>query len=255
MKKWFGGCLLLSGLLIVGCGSPSSHSQPARDNANANNSGGTTDSRASGYSGNPRGQTPGNTGVSPGGTGAGQTGGVHANADEDHGTTPRTGAVTPGSGDTTSGTAASPREFLTKAYGDSMAEIQLAKLAATHAQNADVKQFAQHMIHDHQQAAEQIQTVAKEQAITLPDHPKLDSKHQQLMERLSNLKGQEFDRAYMTAMVQDHEEDLQKFQQQAKESKDSAVRQLASKMVPTLQQHLTMAQRTARTVSGSGRPE
>jgi predicted outer membrane protein len=53
-----------------------------------------------------------------------------------------------------------PNAFLTGAYQDGLAEIQLAQLALQKATNADVKAFAQRMIDDHTQANSKIAALA-----------------------------------------------------------------------------------------------
>jgi hypothetical protein len=45
-------------------------------------------------------------------------------------------------------------------------------------------------------------------------------------------------------MVDDHKEDLQKFQREADKGNDPAVKQFASKHVPVLKKHLELAQTT-----------
>jgi putative membrane protein len=46
------------------------------------------------------------------------------------------------------------------------------------------------------------------------------------MDRLSKLSGDEFDREYMRAMVDDHKQTLEKFQREADKGKDPDVRSL-----------------------------
>jgi len=146
-----------------------------------------------------------------------------------------------------------PTQFLKHAMMANMAEITLGEMAAERASSSQVKQFAQHMIASHTKANEQVKQVAKQKGVEAPTD--LDTKHKQVEQRLSNLRGAEFDRAYMDYMVKDHREDVEAFTAQSKNSQDQDVRSLASKILPDLQQHLQMATETRQQVGGAGRAE
>ncbi len=94
------------------------------------------------------------------------------------------------------------QQFIEKAAIANMAEIQLGQLAATNAQDPQVKQFAQMMVSEHTQALDQLRSAAG--SSTLPSS--LDKKHQKLHDKLSKLQGAEFDRAYIDAMVDAHKD-------------------------------------------------
>jgi len=85
-----------------------------------------------------------------------------------------------------------------------MAEVQLGQLASERASDAEVKAFGQMMVTDHSRANDELKQVASQLNVTLPTQ--LDSKHRDLAERLSKLRGADFDRQYMNAMVQGHQE-------------------------------------------------
>jgi len=107
----------------------------------------------------------------------------------------------------TTGTAgysisASDKNFVNDILSDGMAEVETAKLAKDHAANPNVKQFAQMMIDDHTQAGDQLKQIVNTYAI--PQDVKIDEKHQKLIDKLSTMNGSEFDKEYMSAMVDDH---------------------------------------------------
>jgi len=60
------------------------------------------------------------------------------------------------------------------------------------------------------------------------------------MERLSKLKGADFDHEYVTAMVADHEKDVAAFENAVKGGVDADVKAFAAKTLPTLKTHLQM---------------
>lgn len=129
-------------------------------------------------------------------------------------------------------------DFMTKAALGGMAEIELGKLAATKAQSAEVKQFAQKMVTDHTKAADELKAMAGEKNFSMPI--RLDAKHQAVLDKLNGLSGAEFDKAYVEAMVADHEETVATFRSEAEGGKDADVKAWAGKTLPILQMHLDM---------------
>jgi putative membrane protein len=98
------------------------------------------------------------------------------------------------------------------------------------------------MVDDHSKANEKLKGVASQKGIAAPSA--VNAKQKATMDRLSNLSGAAFDRAYMQDMVKDHEEDVAEFQREANSGADPDVKNFASKTLPTLQEHLKMAQDT-----------
>ena len=133
---------------------------------------------------------------------------------------------------------ASDKTFVMNAAMGGMAEVEMGKLAAEKAGNEGVKQFGQKMVDDHGKANDELKTVAGTQKIDVP--VSLDSKHQATIDRLSKLSGSAFDKAYIKEMVKDHDGDVKEFQKEAQNGQDPAVRDFASKTLPTLQEHQSM---------------
>ena len=129
-----------------------------------------------------------------------------------------------------------PGDFWAAAASGGMAEVELGKLASTKAQNAEVKKFAQMMIADHTKTNEELKALASQKNVALPGG--LDSKHQFTMQSLQGLSGEEFDRAYVDAMVKDHEETIRLFQGQANGGIDPDAKGFATKNLPALEKHL-----------------
>jgi putative membrane protein len=132
-----------------------------------------------------------------------------------------------------------PQGFMTKAAQGGMAEVELSRLAATKAQNAEVKQFAQKMIQDHTNANTEVKALATKKNITLPTE--LDAEHKAIKDKLQGLSGAEFDKAYMQAMVTDHEKTVDLFESQSGSGTDADAKALATKTLPTLKMHEEMA--------------
>ncbi len=131
-----------------------------------------------------------------------------------------------------------PNGFMTEAAKGGMAEIELSKLATTKAQNAEVKKYAQQMIQDHTNASAELKQLAGKKNVTLPTE--LDAEHKAIKDRLSGLSGAEFDKAYVNAMVSDHEKTVNLFKTQADGGMDADAKAFAAKTLPKLQGHLDM---------------
>lgn len=136
--------------------------------------------------------------------------------------------------------------FMTKAAQGGLAEVELGRLATTHASNAQVKQFGQRMVDDHSKVNNELRQIAAKDGVTLPTT--INSKDQAEMDKLSSLNGSDFDKAYMEDMVKDHRADIAEFKKEADSGADPSLKAFAAKTLPTLQEHLTLAQSTEREV-------
>jgi putative membrane protein len=130
--------------------------------------------------------------------------------------------------------------FMKTAAMDGMAEVEHGRLAAQNAASDEVKQFGQRMVDDHGKANGELQSLASQKNVTLPKE--LDAKHKAMQDKLSKLKGAAFDSAYMSHMLAAHKQAVSLFQREAKSGKDAEVKAFAEKTLPTLQEHLKMAQ-------------
>jgi putative membrane protein len=113
-----------------------------------------------------------------------------------------------------------------------------------------VKKFGQRMVTDHSKANDELKSLAQSKSITLP--AELDAKAKATHDRLSKLSGAAFDRAYMQHMLADHRKDVNEFKKESRAGKDSEVKAWASKTLPTLEEHLKLAQDANKAVGTSG---
>lgn len=139
--------------------------------------------------------------------------------------------------------------FAKEAAIGSLAEVELGKLATTNAGSDDVKKFGQRMVTDHGKASDELKQVAQKAQMTLPTE--LDSKHKATRDRLSKLNGAEFDKAYMSEMVKDHQQDVAAFRRESRTGQNADLKAWATKTLPTLEEHLNMAKETAAKVGAS----
>lgn len=133
---------------------------------------------------------------------------------------------------------AADAKFATTAAVGGMAEVALGKLALEKSSNAQVKEFATMMVSDHGKVNEELMSIGKMKNITLP--MTVDSDHQKKMDDLSKKTGADFDKAYVSAMVDGHTSTLKLMNDEAKDGKDVDLKAFAAKTAPMVQSHLTM---------------
>ncbi len=133
-------------------------------------------------------------------------------------------------------------KFAMAAATGGLAEVELGKLATANASNDDVKKFGQRMVDDHGKANDELASIHKQKCMNAPTA--LEGKEKSTYDKLSKLSGPAFDKAYMSAMVKDHTEDVKEFENESKSGKDPELKAFAGKTLPTLQDHLKMAKDT-----------
>jgi len=133
--------------------------------------------------------------------------------------------------------------FLREAAGANLLEVTLGRIASTRGSNSSVKDFGQRMVSDHSNLQQQLTTLTSSNGV--PVSASLTSQQQQDVSRLQRLSGTAFDSAYINLMIQDHQTDVSNFEEQSRSADSPRVRDLASKSLPTLRYHLTLAQQVA----------
>jgi putative membrane protein len=123
-----------------------------------------------------------------------------------------------------------------------MAEVELGKLAKEQTTNTEVRKFAQMMIDDHTKAGDKLKSVASAHNVPVPNA--LDEKHIELRDKLAKLKGGEFDREYMAAMVSGHQDVAAKLDSRVEKSDNvvtMSINEWAAEARPVVQAHLEAA--------------
>lgn len=131
------------------------------------------------------------------------------------------------------------KDFLKEVASGGLMEVELGKLAEKNAENPRVKKFGAMMVRDHQKVNDELKTLATSKNVALSDQ--MENKHRDMVEDLQKKQGEDFDKAYMKGMVEDHEKDVDKFQKVAEDGKDPEVKTFAAKTLPTLLMHLDSA--------------
>jgi len=140
-------------------------------------------------------------------------------------------------------------DFIMDAAMGGMMEVELGRIAAQNGASEAVKQFGQRMVDDHSKANEELMTLATSKGITLPTT--LDEKHKEHLTKFSSMTGADFDRAYGKEMLSDHRKDVSEFEKQSTKGTDPDLKAFATKTLPTLREHLQMAESLPGAKSGA----
>jgi len=137
------------------------------------------------------------------------------------------------------------QQFVFEASGSGLAEVNLSRLALMNSTRKDIRDFAQHMIDDHTKANAELLDLTNKKGLARSVAPAMPPTHRTLADRLTNLRGDEFDREYTQQMVKDHEDAVKLFEKQANSGQDADLKALAKKTLPTLRMHLDMARKVS----------
>jgi len=136
-------------------------------------------------------------------------------------------------------------KFAVQAASGGLAEVQLGQLAQEKGTTAAVKDFGRMMVEDHSKANEELKTLAASKNISLPSAP--GEEKQKTFADLSAKTGKDFDKAYISEMVRDHEKDVKLFEDAQQTVKDPELRQFVEKTLPVLRKHLEHIQGMEKT--------
>jgi putative membrane protein len=140
--------------------------------------------------------------------------------------------------------------FIKHAVDGGMAEVELAQAGAQKAQNEQVKQLAQRIQADHTKANQELKQLAQRVGVTVPTE--VDRKHRKMIDDLQSKSGAEFDKAFTEHMIKDHKKDIKQFEKAARDAENPEVKAFAERTLPTLREHLRMAQNAGRAIGLTG---
>ncbi len=143
--------------------------------------------------------------------------------------------------------------FLKTASDGSLFEIKTSQLALQKSNSADVKQYAQQMIDDHNKLMEQMKPVAAEAGVT-PPTDLVSKMHKAEYKKLQGLSGDAFDQAYIKAQLMDHQQTEQAFKTEESSGQLADEKSAATQGQPVIDDHMQKIQQIAQAhnVSTSG---
>ncbi len=137
------------------------------------------------------------------------------------------------------------RAFMKKAIQDDLAEIQIGKLAEQKGTYKSVRNFGKKLVTDHGENLKKAKSVAHSIEVKPPNAP--NATQEAKYKNLSNLTGLQFDRQFAERAVQVHQRDIKEFQRQAEKPGPTAA--FAGQTLPTLEQHLRIAESLSRSMA------
>jgi putative membrane protein len=141
-----------------------------------------------------------------------------------------------------SATSLAAEDFIDKAVGADLYQLEAAKIAAAKAHAPEVRAFAQSMAEEHATSRALLNEAARTsgQAVPVPTEP--TERQQSMLHLLARGEQGDFDRTYMEQQVQTHEETLVLVNAYAQSGAVPSIRQAAAGLAPDLQQDLKKAQ-------------
>ncbi|MEU4369447.1 DUF4142 domain-containing protein [Micromonospora chersina] len=150
-------------------------------------------------------------------------------------------------------------QYLQAVHQVNLFEITAGNLAQQKGQNQQVKDLGKMFVTDHTQLDQTVQSTAQQLNVQLPSDPTADQ--QKVLDRLNNLSGAEFDKAWVTAQLAGHVQAIQATQTEISQGSEQSVVQIAQDALPVLQAHYDALVALAQTLgvpvpqtSGSGTP-
>jgi putative membrane protein len=143
--------------------------------------------------------------------------------------------------------ALSAAEFAKEAAEGGLAELKFGQLAQDKGSSDAVKEFGKKMVADQMQVSDLLKSVASQRDMKLPTD--MNKHDQKTYDKLSQMSGDAFDKAFMKEMVRGDQDHVSMFQLEASNGQDPGIKDFASRVLPTLQDHLKMARDTSKTVS------
>ncbi len=96
------------------------------------------------------------------------------------------------------------------------------------------------MIDDHTAADKKLTETLKQAKLPEPEYG-MGAEERDVFDQLTVLQGAAFDRKYVEDQIKAHKQAIELLETYAKRGDDSALKQLASNLLPTIQEHLQMA--------------
>lgn len=137
-------------------------------------------------------------------------------------------------------------QYLQALHQVNLAEIVTGNLAQQKGQNTQVKDLGKQFVTDHTQLDQTVQSTAQQLNVQLPKSPTADQ--QKVVDKLNNLSGADFDKAWVTAELAGHVQAIQATQTEISQGSEQSVVTLAQDALPVLQAHLDALTSLAQTL-------
>ena len=120
------------------------------------------------------------------------------------------------------------------------AEVAFGQLAEQKGGFPAIRDFGHQMAADHSKANQQLTQLAK--AANLPQPGQPDEEHKAMRSQLDQLRGADFDLAYIRGQVADHQKTAQLLEWEIGSGQDPQMKAFASEILPVVLRHLQTAE-------------
>jgi putative membrane protein len=148
----------------------------------------------------------------------------------------------------TTGVGMADRNFIQNQIELNEAEVNMGRLAQERAANPQVREFAQTMVREHEEALRELRQIAAQHNVEIERRDEMPREHRNVHERLTERSGAEFDREFVEWAIDKHEDAINDLEGKM-DSDNAALRQWASQTAPKLRQHLAHAQNLQQTLN------
>ena len=135
-------------------------------------------------------------------------------------------------------------EVLAKLHDVNQHEIMMGNLARDKAMSRDVKKYGERLVKDHEGADKKVSALAAKHNVVLADaEPKSDewtqekAKDAQAMADLQKLTGMDFDRQFLTDMIQGHDKVIAMVAEVKASQQNAELNKLLDDLLPSLKRH------------------
>ncbi len=136
--------------------------------------------------------------------------------------------------------AADDAPFLTDAIKGDNTEVAMGKLAQRRGASPAVRVYGAMLVREHGAHRQKIAMLDRKLGVVPTNDISDDGAHAKMM--LQDLHGAQFDAAFKQHMIDDHRQDIAKYEDAARSAHAPRVRALAQDTLPTLHKHLDRAQ-------------
>ena len=131
--------------------------------------------------------------------------------------------------------------FVTEVAVSDLFEIKASQMAVDKS-SGPTKDFATKMVADHQKTSDELKTLLKTKVPNAVIPPDVDKSHQKMLDKLASLNGDDFTKQYHKDQVSAHKSAVSLFERYSKSGDQSDLKAWAGETLPTLQEHLKMAE-------------
>jgi putative membrane protein len=126
-------------------------------------------------------------------------------------------------------------EFVEEVVASNYAEIKLAELGKQRSRNSTVKEMAQMLLTDHSNSLNELKTLAQTKGISVPVEENDNAKRK--IENFTGESGKDFDKNWCSEMIDQHEENIGKFEKRLDKTEDPELKTWIGKTLSVLRIH------------------